>query len=370
MIYLDYSATTPPDKKVLDCFVRTARENFANANSIHEIGRYSNRIITEKTRVILQFLGVPDDDLVFTSGATEANNLAIKGLALRKNRPGNHMITTTFEHSSVTSVFGYLQRLGFEVDLVDPDENGQIAPETIEALIRDDTFLVSVCGVDGETGVRQDVEAIGRMLRKYPQVYFHSDLTQAIGKVPVSLKDIDLVSFSAHKIYGLKGIGGLVKKPDVVIEPVVHGGKSTTVFRGGTPPTELIASLAEAVTIAIENLVENRDKVININKYLKERLEEIPGIVFNSNAYSIPQIMNISVMKASGKALQKALSDRDIYVSTQTACSSDKGYSDHLIRIYNDSLRASTSLRISLSHLTSVAEINTFVSALKAELRP
>ena len=366
MIYLDYSATTPVDDRVLDTFVKVTRDYIGNPNSLHELGVEAKKLIDASTKQIADILRVKESEVIYTSGASEANNMAIKGICFKYKNRGKHIITTTLEHSSVLEVFKYLENEGFEVSYAKLDENGVVDIDELKKIIRDDTILVSICSVNSEVGVRQPVEEIGLLLKDYPKLYFHSDVTQSIGKEKVDFTNIDLASFSGQKFYGMKGVGCLIKKETIILESLIHGGKSTTVFRSGTPATALIVSLAKAMRLAYENYEEKRRKVSELNKYLIDGLSKL-NIDINSNDKCIPHIVNLSLRNIKSETMLHALEKDNIYISTQTACSQGN-YSLAVFSVTNDKEKASRSIRISLSHLTTKEEINKFLEIFKNNL--
>lgn len=366
MIYLDYSATTPVDDRVLDTFVKVTKDYIGNPNSLHELGVEAKKLIDASTKQIADILRVKESEVIYTSGASEANNMAIKGICFKYKNRGKHIITTTLEHSSVLEVFKYLESEGFEVSYAKLDENGIVDLDELKKIIRDDTILVSICSVNSEVGVRQPVEEIGLLLKDYPKLYFHSDVTQSIGKEKVDFTNIDLASFSGQKFYGMKGIGGLIKKESIILESLIHGGKSTTVFRSGTPATALIVSLAKAMRLAYENYEEKREKVFELNKYLVDELKTLP-VDINSNEKCIPHIVNLSLRNIKSETMLHALEKDNIYISTQTACSQGN-YSLAVFSVTNDKEKASKSIRISLSHLTNKDDINKFLKIFKNNL--
>lgn len=366
MIYLDYSATTPVDDRVLDTFVKVTRDYIGNPNSLHELGVEAKKLIDASTKQIADILRVKESEVIYTSGASEANNMAIKGICFKYKNRGKHIITTTLEHSSVLEVFKYLENEGFEVSYAKLDENGVVDIDELKKIIRDDTILVSICSVNSEVGVRQPVEEIGLLLKDYPKLYFHSDVTQSIGKEKVDFTNIDLASFSGQKFYGMKGVGCLIKKESIILESLIHGGKSTTVFRSGTPATALIVSLAKAMRLAYENYDEKRVKVEELNKYLVDGLSKL-NIDINSNDKCIPHIVNLSLRNIKSETMLHALEKDNIYISTQTACSQGN-YSLAVFSVTNDKEKTSRSIRISLSHLTTKEEINKFLEIFKNNL--
>lgn len=360
MIYLDYSATTPVDELVLDSYIKTTRNFIGNPNSLHKLGVDAKRLIEAATKQIASILEVKENEIIYTSGASEANNLAIKGVCLKYQNRGKHIITTELEHSSVIAPISYLQNLGFEVDFVKLDSNGVVDLDDLERLMRDDTILVSIAMVNSEVGIVQPIDAISKIVKKYPKAYFHSDITQGIGKMRLNLSGVDLASFSAQKFYGMKGIGGLIKRENIVIEPLIHGGKSTTVFRSGTPATALIVSMAKALRLAYDNFDSKVDKINTLNKYLIEGLNKL-AICVNSNDCCVGHIVNISLGNIKPETMLHALEKEEIYISTQTACSMGN-YSKAVYAVTGDKEKAKHSIRISLSYLTTEEEIETFLN--------
>ena len=364
MVYLDYSATTPTNPLVLDSFNKSSIDYYANPNSLHKIGTKANELIKASTKQIASLLNIKDNEIIYTSGASESNNTAIKGIAYKYKNRGKHIITTRFEHSSIYGPLSFLEKYeDFVIDYVETDENGRVILESLKKLIRDDTILVTVCSVNSEIGIREPIEEIGDFLKKYPKVFFHVDITQSIGKETVNLENVDLASFSAHKIFGIKGIGCLIKKENIMIEPLIHGGKSTTIYRSGTPQLPLIVSLSKALRLSLDNLEEKYNNVKKLNLYLKNALQKYELVKINSNDYSIPHILNISIIGVKPEVMQHSLEEDDIYISTQTACSTKKEISTSVYNLTNDSSRAMSSIRISISHITTKEEIDIFLSS-------
>ena len=366
MIYLDYSATTPVNPEVLESFSKAALNYPGNPNSLHKLGVKANELITAATLQIANILELKSNEIIYTSGASESNNLAIKGICYKYKNRGKHIITTRFEHSSIYGPISYLQKDQFEVDFLETDEFGLVDLEKLEQLIRDDTILVSIASVNSEIGIRQPIEEIAKIVKKHPKCFFHVDMTQSIGKEKISLHEVDLASFSAHKFFGLKGIGVLVKKEKIALEPIIHGGKSTTVFRSGTPALPLIVSLSKALRLATDEIEKKYDYVKKINSYLKENLSRYEKVRINSNEYCIPHILNISIIGCKPETIQHTLEEYDIYISTQTACSSKSNFSKAVLALTNNEEIASSSVRISLSHLTTIKECEEFLKAFSS----
>lgn len=360
MIYLDYSATTPVNKEVLDTFNKVSLNFIGNPNSLHKLGAQSKKLIDDATIQIANILKVKTSEIIYTSGSSESNNLAIKGICEKYERAGKHIITTNLEHSSIYGPIGYLQKKGFEVSFVKLDENGLVDLDDLKSLIREDTILISIASVNSETGVLQKIDELGKFIKQNSKAIFHVDMTQSVGKVDIPLTNIDLASFSAHKFYGLKGIGVLIKKDNVRLEPLIHGGKSTTVYRSGTPMTPLIASLSKALRLSYIDLNKKYDYIKELNNYLKANLKKYDKVRINDSSSSIPHILNFSVLGVKPETLQHALEEYEIYISTQSACSTGN-VSKAVLALTNDEDRALSSVRISLSYLTTKEEIDEFL---------
>ena len=366
MVYLDYSATTPVDKRVLESFDKTCLEYIGNPNSLHKEGVKAKRLMDAATSQVANLLNVKESEVIFTSGASEANNLAIWGVCGKSS--GKTIITTKLEHSSILSSVNYLKQNGYTIKYVKVDQNGQVDIDNLKELIDNDTILVSICEVNSEIGIIQDVQKIGDVLKNYPRVIFHVDGTQAVGKKHLNLENVDLYSFSAHKIYGLKGVGCLIKKENIELIPLIHGGKSQTVYRAGTPPLALIVSCAKALRLVMNDLDNNIQYVTELNKKLKEGLAKIDGVSLNSNDFCVPQIVNVSVKGVKPETLLHALEEDEIYISTKTACSSAAGISLSVYTLTQDEERAKSSIRISLSYLTKSSEIDYFLEKFQEKI--
>lgn len=361
MIYLDYSATTPVNEEVIDTYSRVCKEFIGNPNSLHLLGVKAKELIDASTNQITDILGIKPSEIIYTSGSSEANNTAIKGVCFKYQSRGKHIITTELEHSSIIAPLNYLSSIGYEIDFVKLDEFGQVDLEDLDRLMRDDTVLVTISSVNSEVGVRQDLKAISKIVRKNPKTIFHSDVTQSIGKEKIDFSLLDLASMSGQKFFGMKGIGILYKRDNLIIEPLIHGGKSTTVFRSGTPATPLIASIAKALRLVYDNYEEKDNKVVEVHDYLIDKLKVL-DVYINSNDKCIPHVVNISLKNIKGEVMQHALEEYEIYVSTQTACSTGN-YSKAVYAVTHDKEKASRSMRISLSYLTTKAEIDEFIKA-------
>ncbi len=365
MIYLDYAANSPVDKEVLDLFYKISTDYIGNPNSSHKLGLEASHIVSQATKKIATLLQVKETEIIYTSGASESNNLAVKGVASKYKNKGKHLISTNLEHSSVLAPLQALVAQGFELDMVEILENGLVDMAHLKTLLRDDTILVSIPYVDGEIGIQQQMEEIATVLEGYPNCIFHTDATQAVGKIPVTLDKIDLVSIAPHKFYGLNGFGILVKKENIKLEPLIHGGKSTTIFRSGTPIPAFAASTALALEKAYAGLEKNFVYVGHLHQKIKEALMAYQGISINSTVNAIPFILNISVGGTKSTTLAHQLDQCDIYVSTKSACCPTNTMSRAVYDLTKDKKKAMSTLRISLSHLTTEAEIDEFLKCFK-----
>ncbi|MBD9107323.1 cysteine desulfurase [bacterium] len=367
MIYLDYSATTPVDLEVFDTLSKVTKNFVGNANSIHSLGQKSSELLESATRQIADIFGVNPSEIVYTSGATEANNMALIGTALANHKKGKHIIVSKLEHPSIYAICDYLKTMGFEISYVNNDKEGLIDFDDLKEKVREDTILVSICAVNSEIGVRQPLKMIRQIIKKENMgTIFHSDMTQAIGKVSVNMHDVDLASMSGHKIFGPKGIGFLYKSSMVKITPLIYGSGKSNDLKPGTPPLPLIAALSKAIRLANDGLEKKERFISLLNDKITSNLSKYPNIIINKTKYSIPQILNISVMDVMPEVMVHALDKHEIYVSTNTACSSGD-ISNSVIAIYNDINRAKHTLRISLSYVTTTEEVNRFLEIFKEE---
>lgn len=363
MIYLDYAANTPVHEQVINTFNDVSREFIANPNSTHKLGRIALERLNESIKIIAELLGVLENEIIFTSGASESNNTAIKGIAGHYKKYGKHIITTYLEHSSVNGAVGYLQNNGFDVDYVEIKQDGLVDLQSLKELIRDDTILVSICYVDSEVGLTQQIDKIGELIKKYNHCVFHVDATQAVGKIHVSFENVDLVTFAPHKFFGLNGCGVLIKKEKIMLEPLIHGGISTSAFRSGTPALGMIAAAEKALSLSYEKLDEHYKYVKGLNDKLKSELKKYSNVKINSNENSVPFILNISINRVNTEQLKMELENFNIYVSTKSACCAPNTASRPVYALTRDRKRALSTLRISLSHLTTEKDIEVFLDA-------
>ena len=365
MIYLDYAATTPIDKRVLNTFNKVCLEYPGNSNSIHKLGIEAKELENYATDRIRELLDLGDEDIIYTSGASESNNQVIKGVCSKYKNRGNHIITTYLEHSSILSTVSYMAKQGFNVDYVKIDDDGKVNLDHLKSLLTNNTILVSICAVDSELGIKQPIEEISAILKEYPKCFFHVDCTQALGRIPIDFGLMDFASMSMHKIFGMKGIGLLLKKKSIIIDNLIHGGKSSTVYRSGTPALPLIVSSMKAIDLILKDMDDNYKNVRELNKIIVDDLKKYDGIVINSTNNSIPYIINFSVRNIKPETLIHAMDEYDIYISTKSACSDASAISDSVYAVTKDRERAMSSIRISLSYKSTEEEVNEFLRVFK-----
>ena len=361
MIYLDYSANTPALPEVLEAFLRTEREFPGNPNAAHAAGRAAHEALERATAAIAALTQATPEEIILTSGASEANNLAIKGIARASRHKGRHIISTALEHPSVSGCLTALQEQGWEIDLIDIQQDGTIDLEQLRSLLRQDTVLVAMSWVDSELGTIQPVSAVADILRGYPNCRLHVDATQAIGKTPVSLDGVDTMTFAPHKFGGLNGSGVLIKRRGVMLEPLIHGGTGATLYRSGTPALALAKATETALALALEHQEENARAVRALNEHLRSALAAYPKLRVNSPAVAIPHILNVSVAGVKGVTFQQALSERSVCVSVKSACSVEGVPSKAVYAVTRDKKNALQSWRLSLSHQTTREEIDAFL---------
>lgn len=365
MIYLDYSATTPVSYDVLESYNKATRDYMGNANSIHSLGVKSKVLLNSATKQICELFNIQEEELIFTSGATESNNMALKGVALAYQNRGKHIVVSKLEHPSIYRVCDFLESQGYEISYVNNDQDGLVDFEDLKNKVREDTILVSICAVNSEVGIRQPLKTLRQIIKKEnPETIFHSDMTQAIGKIPVCMHDVDMASMSGHKIFGPKGIGFLYKGKNVRLVPLIHGSGKFNDLRSGTPPLPLIVALSKACRIALVDLEKKEANVKKLNDKICKELEKYEGIILNKTKYSIPHILNISFDRVRPETFIHAMEDDEVYLSTNTACSSGE-LSTSVMAIFNDKKRAMSTIRISLSYVTTNEEINKFLNLFK-----
>ncbi len=363
-IYLDYAATTPADPRVASKMMQflTLDGTFGNpASRSHRFGWQSEEAVDVARNQIAELVNADPREIVFTSGATESDNLAIKGAAHAHQARGKHIITSRTEHKAVLDSCQQLEREGFEVTWLTPGTDGIISPDQLRAALRDDTILVTLMHVNNETGVVQDIAAFGELCRER-EILFHVDATQSVGKLPVDLGvlPVDLMSFSAHKLYGPKGIGALYvrRKPRVQIAAQIHGGGHERGMRSGTLPVHQIVGMGEAFRIAAEEREIEMARLQALRERLWQGISALPGVTLNGHPQqSAPNILNVSFADVEGESLIMAL--KDLALSSGSACTSASLEPSYVLRALGLSEElAHSSLRFSLGRFTTDEEID------------
>ena len=373
-IYMDYSATTPVDERVAEkmCTYLTRQGVFGNAASrSHEFGWKAESAIEQARKDVAQLINANPKEIIWTSGATESDNLAIKGAAHFYKKKGKHIVTLKTEHKAVLDSCRQLEREGYEVTYMDPEPSGLLDLKKFEATLRDDTVLVSIMHVNNEIGVIQDIAAIGEICREH-KIIFHVDAAQSAGKIPIDTEQlkVDLMSFSAHKIYGPKGIGALYvrRKPRVRLEAQMHGGGHERGLRSGTLPTHQIVGMGEAFRIAREEMVEEEARITKLRDRLWNGLNDIEEVYLNGDMdHRVPGNLNVSFNFVEGESLIMAL--KDMAVSSGSACTSSSLEPSYVLRALgrNDEL-AHSSIRFSIGRFTTEEEVDYVANLLREKV--
>lgn len=365
IIYFDNAATTVANSEVLETYVKAKTSYFANPSSIHSLGQQANRLLDKAREQIIDLLKTPNHEVIFTSGATESINLAIKGYALKYQNRGKHIISTNVEHPAVKESLEQLkEQFGFEITYLKVNEKGELSLKDLESSIRKDTILVSVMAVNNETGVIFPIKEIASIVHKHPTVIFHSDVTQAIGKIDLPYQDIDLFSFSGHKIHGLNSSGALIKNKRIELLPVTSGGGQENGFRSGTSDVALDASLAKALRLAISSLKENYQKVALLQGKLMKYLLNNPSL-YHINSSDNPYIVNFSTLTKKASVVVEALSNEGIMVSSTSACHAHKEPISEVVLAMSDNLSlAKNTIRISFDASNTLEEVDVLINKL------
>ena len=361
MIYADHAATTKISETAKLAMLSAMEKDWYNPSSLYTPGQQASGTLMDARVRIARCLGCLPKEIYFTSCGSESDNLAIKGIARKHKNKGKHIITTFLEHSSVSSPLTYLKEQGYEIDVLNITSDGKVDVEHLKSLLRQDTILVSICYVDSEVGIVQPIHEIASILKQYPNCFLHVDCTQGIGKVKLDLQDVDLISFAPHKFYGLNGFGGLIKRQDIVLEPLINGGASTTIYRSGTPVIGQICALEKALQITFDKFNERQEYVKKLNKKLRENLSKYENVKINTLSDENPFILNISVVGTKATEFKKKLEEHGVCISIKSACTVTITPSRIVMSMTHDRKRAFASWRISLSHLVKEEEINKFL---------
>lgn len=375
MIYLDNAASTKPKQEVIDVMVESMKENFANADAIHEFSHKIAQKIKKSRKIVGDFLGVDGNRIFFTAGGGDGNNLLLQGIIEANSRTKKHLITTKIEHPTVFENFRYYEQKGFEIDYLDIDKEGYVNTEQLKNLLREDTLIVSIGAVNSETGAIQNLEKIGKIIKeKSKDIYFHTDFVQGLGTVDIKFDEIpvDAITMSGHKIYAPKGIGAIYLKKDVKVINVVKGENSENGIVKRTMPTELIFAFTKAVELLQKNYKNDMKKIQELKEKFAEEIEKnIENVKFNSGfdiKKSSPKILNVSFKGAKGEVLAHFLGMNEIYVSTGSACSSKTGNSRILEAMKLDPSEINGAIRFSFSIYNTLEEISEVVTVLKSSV--
>ena len=371
IIYLDNAATTKVDPEVLDSYNQITLKYFANPSSIHSLGQEASRLLDKSREQILNVLKLTHHEVIFTSGATEANNLAIKGYCFANRSRGNHIITSASEHPSVLNSVLELKDFGYEVTILPVNEKGAVEVKTLKAAIKDNTILVSLMMVNNETGAINPIKEIGEYLKKFPKIAFHVDMVQAMGKLPLDLDNIDMFSIAGHKIHGLLGSGLLVKEKKIILKAINNGGGQENNLRSGTNTLALSASLAKAIRLAISNQAKDYEHVKILSKRLLDYLKD------NQDKYRInsffeenPYIVNFSLRNHKASVVVEALSNRGIMVSSLSAChAKHEDYSAVVYAMTNDLNIAHNTIRVSFGKDNTLEEVEALIKNLESIIK-
>ena len=374
-VYFDNSATTRCYESVKDIVVKTMMEDYGNPSAMHRKGVEAENYVKKSAGIIAGILKVQEKEILFTSGGTESNNLALIGAAMANRRSGNHIVTTMVEHAAVSQPAAFLQEQGFEVSYVPVDNQGRIKLDALKSVLRPDTILVSVMYVNNEVGAVMPVEEIGKLVHELsPKALFHVDAIQAFGKYRIHPRKagIDLLSVSGHKIHGPKGVGFLYISEKAKVQPLILGGGQQNGMRSGTDNVPGIAGLGAAAEEIYRNLEKNNENLYSLKEYIAKGLERIPDIRINGMPLreGTPQILSISVMGVRSEVLLHALEDREIYVSAGSACSSHKRKpSATLSAMGMSGDQIESTVRLSFSESNTIEEADCFLRAME-ELVP
>jgi len=377
MVYLDYAATCPPIPAVLSEFERLSEASFGNASSKHAVGRDASRLLEKARLGILNSFGLNPSSYqcVFLSGATESNNLAIKGVAFSYKNRGKKIITTAVEHPSVKNAFEQLKNeFGFELIILPVNEAGSVEPSSLEAVMDNEVILVSIMAVNNETGALNDIGALADIVHRYPKAFFHCDVTQGIGKVKVPYSKLDLFSFSAHKVGGLKGNGALVMKKTIRLVSLLSGGDQELGLRGGTVDVAGAYCMHLALKESMEKFAEHKEHASMLKEHLLQGLSKIDEVVVNSPLDGSPYVVNFSLRKHKASVIVEGLSEAGFCVSSISACNSKGEPISYVLLAMNRSKDdASNSIRVSPGPEATVQDIDAFLAALNKlllEVRP
>lgn len=371
MIYFDNASSTKPFLKVLETYYEENVNSYANPNSIHGFGMHNmSRVNRVRTNILKQFGLDNTYEVIFTSGATESNNIAILGYCRKNKNKGKHIITSKIEHESVLNVFKQLEKEGFTVTYLNVDKDGNIDLEKLKEKIDNDTILVALMSSNNEVGSVLNIQKAYEITHQFHKCVFYSDVAQAIGKVKIDYKKIDMFGFSLHKIHGLKGNGILIKKKNINLEPIIFGGNQENGLRSGTLDFPGIISSNIAIEETFKNFDKNFKKVYEISAYLKNNLINNDEILINNLNAKNPYIVSISLKTKLASVIVEALSNKEIYVNSVSACNSKVDAPSYvLLSMGMDEFRAKNVIRISLSEENTIEEAQEFIETINDILK-
>lgn len=369
MIYFDNSATTKMAPEALETYSQVVTKIWGNPSSLHKLGDRAHGLLEASRKQVADLLGVNTDEIYFTSGGTESNNTAIKGTAWAKREFGKHIITSSVEHASVANTFTELENLGFRVTRLPVDKEGRVNLEDLKAALDKDTTLVSIMGVNNEIGTIQPIKEISEILADYPNIHFHVDNVQALGKGiwdQVFTSRVDMMSFSSHKFHGPRGIGILYKKRGRMLMPLCEGGGQEKGLRSGTENLAAIAAMAKAARLLLTDEKEKADREYAIKEKISKYLAGKPGIhIFSPlKADFAPHILCFALEGIRGETLVHTLEDQDIYISTTSACASKKAdEASTLVAMKTPDAIATSAVRLSFDESNTLEEADEFIAA-------
>ncbi|PMC37027.1 cysteine desulfurase NifS [Bacillus sp. UMB0899] len=369
MLYLDNSATTKPYKEALSTYLKVTEEYFANPSSIHKLGSKAEALLVQSRKQVAHLLSVSDEEIIFTSGGTEGNNLAIKGAAFANKHKGNHLITSVIEHPSVLEAFKQLEAVhGFHVTYLEVDENGRVDVEEVKEALQENTILVSIMHVHNEIGTIQPIEKIGKVIKQYSNAVFHVDYVQGVTKVPLNFYEsgIDLCTISGHKFHSLNGTGALFVRKGIQLVPLFSGGSQELQVRSGTESLAGIVAMTKALRMSMEKASQQVECLFDTHKKLRSELKKIDGVKINTpDEFYAPHILNFSVPAIKSEVLIHFFGENNIFVSTTSACSSrNKKISQALLSMKKSEDIAKSAIRVSLSFDHNEDIIDPFVTTL------
>ena len=365
-VYFDGASTTAVHPDVLQTYKSLLDKYYVNSESLYDEGSEISRMMEKARSAIAGLLGVNSEDIIFTSGSSEANSSAIKGVCFAQ--PGKkHIVTTNVEHSSILNACLQMERVfGYRVTYLPVDASGKVSLEQVKDAVNDDTAIVSIMAVNNEVGSINPIDEIANYVKKHTHAYMHVDMTQAIGKVDVDFKNIDLASISAHKLEGLKGSGVLVKKVHVPFVPLINGGEQEYGIRGGTSNACVNMVFAKTLRFALENGKKYYDYITTLQQALLKGLSTIPGVLMNQPSDAVNSVVNFSYEKIPSEVMQNALNKKGFMVSARSTCASKSDDPSYVLSAMGySSKRASSCIRISLTYHNTEEEIASFIESLK-----